>query len=50
MKKNILSGIGLGAAAGMINAWKDPVSRVPIIIMITILGGALGYLIHRIKG
>ena len=29
--------------------WKEPVSLVPIIIMTTILGGALGYLIHRKK-
>lgn len=35
--------------AAILIGWKEPVSLVPIIIMTTILGGALGYLIHRKK-
>jgi len=105
MKRNIITGIGLGAAAGIIDVipmiiqnltwdanisaflmwvvigfllsitelkinsvlkgilisylvllpaavligWKEPVSLVPIIIMTTILGGALGFTIHRFR-
>jgi CHASE2 domain-containing sensor protein len=29
--------------------WKEPVPLVPILIMTTILGGALGYSFHRFK-
>jgi len=35
--------------AAILIGWKEPVSLVPIIIMTTILGGALGYLIYRLK-
>jgi len=35
--------------AAILIGWKEPVSLVPIIIMTTILGGALGYLINRKK-
>ena len=34
--------------AAILIGWKEPVSLVPIIIMTTILGGALGYSIHRL--
>ena len=35
--------------AAILIGWKEPVSLVPIIIMTTILGAALGYAIHRLK-
>ena len=35
--------------AAILIGWKEPVSLVPILIMTTILGGALGYSIHRLK-
>ena len=35
--------------AAILIGWKEPVSLVPIIIMTTILGRALIYLIHRKK-
>lgn len=35
--------------AGILIGWKEPVSLVPILIMTTILGGALGYSYHRFK-
>ena len=35
--------------AAILIGWKEPVSLVPIIIMTTILGAALGYSIHRLK-
>lgn len=35
--------------AGILIGWKEPASLVPIIIITTILGGALGYLIQRCK-
>ncbi len=34
--------------AAILIGWKEPVSLVPILIMTTILGGALGYSFHRI--
>lgn len=35
--------------AAILIGWKEPVSLVPILIMTTILGGALGYSFHRFK-
>jgi hypothetical protein len=35
--------------AAILIGWKEPVSLVPIIIMTTIIGGALGYTIQRFK-
>jgi hypothetical protein len=35
--------------AAILIGWKEPVSLVPILIMTTILGGALGYSIQRFK-
>ena len=35
--------------AAILIGWKEPVSLVPILIMTTILGGALGYTVHRLK-
>ena len=33
--------------AAILIGWKEPVSLLPIVIMTTILGGLLGFLIHR---
>jgi hypothetical protein len=35
--------------AAILIGWKEPVSLIPIIVMTTILGGGLGYSIHRLK-
>ena len=35
--------------AAILIGWKEPVSLVPILMMTTILGGALGYSFHRFK-
>lgn len=35
--------------AGILIGWKEPVALIPILFMTTILGGALGYSIHRLK-
>ncbi len=35
--------------AAILIGWKEPLSLVPILIMTTILGGALGYSFHRFK-
>lgn len=35
--------------AAILIGWKEPVSLVPILIMTTLLGGALGYSLHRLK-
>ena len=35
--------------AGILIGWKEPASLVPIIIMTTILGGALGFAIQRFR-
>ena len=35
--------------AAILIGWKEPISLVPILIMTTILGGALGYSFHRFK-
>lgn len=35
--------------AAILIGWKEPVSLVPIIIMTTILGGALGFAIQRFR-
>ena len=35
--------------AAILIGWKEPLSLVPILIMTTILGGALGYSVHRFK-
>ncbi|MFO7672014.1 MAG: hypothetical protein R6W31_20325 [Bacteroidales bacterium] len=35
--------------AAILIGWKEPVSLVPIIIMTTVLGGALGFAIQRFR-
>ena len=35
--------------AGILIGWKEPASLVPIIIMTTLLGGALGFAVQRFK-
>ena len=35
--------------AAILIGWKEPISLVPILIMTTILGGALGFAIHRLR-
>jgi hypothetical protein len=45
--KGILMSYLVLLPAAILIGWKEPVSLVPILIMTTILGGALGYLFHR---
>ena len=35
--------------AGILIGWKEPASLVPIILMTTLLGGALGFAVQRFK-
>ncbi|MBN2893468.1 MAG: hypothetical protein JXL97_16460 [Bacteroidales bacterium] len=48
--KGILIAFLVLLPASVIIGWKEPVSLVPIVIMTTILGGALGFANQKIKG
>jgi len=45
--KGILISFLVLLPAGVLIGWKEPVSLLPIIVMTTVLGGLLGFSIHR---
>lgn len=47
--KGILMAYLVLLPAAILIGWKEPASLIPVFIMTTILGGALGYSIHRFK-
>jgi hypothetical protein len=46
--KGILIAFLVLLPCGILIGWKEPISLIPIIIMTTILGGLLGFSIHKL--